>query len=136
MALNYLPGGETKSAITADTNGDAIDLRGYSQLAIHTIFGTCTGQAANASDNTAHGLWLETSNDKSTWTKILAIAYETDHSDHSADIHYDYIPDHTAAIGSPPATSVGFGRFVRFTFAAANYTASSVTYTIKWEAKE
>jgi hypothetical protein len=136
MALNYKAGTETQSAITADTNGATIDLIGYSGLAVSTIFGTCTGQAANGDTATTQGLWVETSNDNSNWHKILQIAYETDHSAHDSDTHFDYIPDHTAAIASPALHNVGFGRYIRFIFAAANYTGGSVTYTVKWVAKE
>ena len=136
MALNYKTGTETQSAITADTNGSAIDLAGYSRLIVHTIFGGCTGQAANGDDGSTQGLWIETSNDNSNWEKILRIAYETDHGNHDADTHLDIIPDYATTIASPPLTNVGFGRYVRFTFAAANYTGGNVTYTIKWIAKE
>lgn len=136
MALNYKSSSETQSAITADTNGATIDLIGYKELFVHTIFGTCTGQAANGDSNLTQGLWIETSNDNSNWEKIVSIAYETDHSAHSGDTHHDYIPNNSAAVAALPIHAVGFGRYIRFTFAALDYDGGSVTYTVKWLAKE
>ncbi len=136
MALNYKSGSQTQSAITADVNGTAIDLRGYSKLFVHTVFATCTGQAANGDSNLTQGLWIETSNDNSNWEKIVSIAYETDHSAHSGDTHHDYIPNNSAAVAALAIHAVGFGRYVRFTFAALDYDGGSVSYAIYWHATE
>jgi len=135
MAINYKSGTETQSAITTDTNGNAIDLVGYSKLTVQTIFATCTGQAGNGDTAATQGLWIETSNDNSNWEKLLAIKYETNNSLYSGDTYLDIIPDHTAAISAPNQTAVGFGRYIRFIFAAANYTGGSVSYTVKWIAR-
>jgi hypothetical protein len=126
MALNYKSGSETQSAITANTNGATIDLIGYKEIAISVIFGTCTGQASNVGT-----LKIQTSNDNSNWHALTpTLASEDDHTDLSGTTSFQYLPDNSTT------DEHGFGRYVRFVFAASNYTGGSVTYTVKWLAKE
>ena len=126
MALNYKSGTETQSAITADTNGATIDLIGYKEIAISVLFGTCTGQASNVGT-----LKIQTSNDNSNWHALTpTLASEDDNSAFSGDTYFFYLPDNSVT------NEHGFGRYVRFVFAATNYTGGSVTYTVKWLAKE
>lgn len=122
MALNYKSGDQTQSAISSSSSGSAIDLRGYSKLATHTVFATCTGTSNTAS------LVVQTSNDAVNWTTIITIWNHADVEDASTDKYFDYIPDGAGGLLS------GFGRYIRFRFiAAATYAA---TYTIFYEAKE
>ena len=124
MAKNYSSGTITKSAITADTDDVGINVRGYSKIAIHTVFATCTGQASNVGT-----LNLETSNDKSDWISLLVIKAEDDNSGFDSDSYFDYLPDGTVSGSS------GFGKYIRFTFSASNYTGGSVSYTVIYELK-
>jgi hypothetical protein len=121
MSVSYLPGREAQSAITATTTGDAIDVRGYKELAISTKFGTCTGSTNTGS------LKIQTSNDNSTWHDLLTIWSHADVSDASTDSYFDYLPDNATA------GQVGFGRYIRFVFTGGGTFAA--TYTIYWEAK-
>ena len=131
MALNYKKGTQTVSAISADNTGASIDLTGYSKVGISTVFATCTGQASNVGT-----LKLQTSNDNSNWHNLRTIASEDDHSDLSTDTFWDYIPDHFQTYSQGVLELAGFGRYIRFVFAASNYTGGTVSYSVHYIAKE
>jgi hypothetical protein len=118
-AANYKSDSETQSALSATTNGTAIDLRGYTELSIYTDFATCTGTTNSCS------LIVQTSMDNSNWINLLVISDTTDAEDWSGWEVFDYLPD---------SNNQGFGRYVRYRF----YTGgtASVSYTIRWEAKD
>lgn len=122
MALNYKSSSQTASALTAATNGDAIDLRGYSRLAVQIKFGTCTGTTNTST------LLLQTSNDNSNWITIVQIASETDCVDYDSDDYFSYVPDYATAGDG------GFGRYVRIRLTGTG--TFSVSYTMYYEAKE
>ena len=129
MALNYKSGTETQQTISATTSSTTIDLVGYSQLAVHTRFGVCSGTA-----NGLNTLTIQTSMDNSNWVNICTISSAAANVvDHNGLEFFDYLPDHTAAIATPPVHNVGFGRYVKFTFTATD--TFSVSYVIKWLAK-
>jgi hypothetical protein len=122
MALNYKSGTETQAALTATTNGNTIDLIGYKELALSTKLATCTGTSNTAT------LVLQTSNDNSVWHDHFTLASETDAVDFDSDSYFQYLPDNSQS------NEFGFGRYIRFRLAASG--TFSVSYTIKWLAKE
>lgn len=122
MALNNATGSETQSALTATTNGTAVELRGYSKLAIQTVFATCTGTANTAT------LTLQTSNNNSDWSDLVEIAAETDAVDFDSDTYTTYLPDQTVAGDS------GFCRYIRLRLAGSG--TFSVSYTWYYIARE
>lgn len=128
MALNYKSGTDFQSAITASQNSDALDLRGYKELAIQVRFGTCVGIAGSSGQYT-----LQTSNiggsDANDWSTI-PIDIQADESGNSlsATTVWKYFPD------GATANQTGFGRYVRFRMVVTG--APSLTYTTYWEATE
>jgi hypothetical protein len=122
MALNFKSGQETQSALTEATSGTAIDLAGYSKLGVSLIFGTCTGTT-----NTSTVI-LQTSNDNSNWhTMSPNLASETDCENYDSDTYFEYWP-------GDDTDQKGFGRYVRFRLTGTG--TFSVSYTVKWLAKE
>ena len=121
MARSYKSGRETQSAIIATTNSVSVDLRGYSELAVSTIFGTCSGTTNTGS------LVIQTSNDNVNWHTIVTIWSHADVVDASTDTYFDFLPDATAT------ALAGFGRYIRFRFIGTGTYAA--TYTIYWEAR-
>jgi len=125
MATNYLSSSITKSAITATTDDNAINARGFSKIAIQAKFATCTG----TSNGTPH-LDLETSNDGENWTSVVAIATsgDTDAATMSGLNYQVHIPDYATAGDG------GFGEYIRFTFTGSG--TFSVSYTVHYEFKD
>jgi hypothetical protein len=124
MALNFKSGTDSQSAISASTNGDSVEVAGYSQVAIHLIFGTCTG--ATGGDTAA--ITIETSNDDKNYSTLGTIQVAAQGSTLSATKVYDYYPDNATA------NQIGFGRYIRFVCTVAGTV--SITYKINWLAKE
>lgn len=124
MPSNYMDGKVIKSAITATTDDEKIDVRGYKEIAIQVKWGTCTG-----SDNGTPHIDLETSNDGENWTSVKAIATSSDaHAATLSGLNYQiYIPDYATAGDG------GYGRYIRFTFTASG--TFSVSYTVYYELK-
>lgn len=128
MALNYKSGDITKSDLTpaSTLTTAALDVRGYSKVAVHTKFATCTGTS-----NTDVAFYLQTCNSTDgSWTDIVTIVDEASNNceDLNGDVYFDYLPDATATALS------GFGRYIRFRLKASG--TFSVSYTVYWEAKE
>lgn len=127
MALSTKHETITKSALTsASTLTTAkIEVRGYSKLAIHTVFATCTGTS-----NTDVNFKLQTSNDGVDWVDIITIADEGSNNavDLDSDSYFDYLPDATAT------ALAGFGRYVRLKLLASG--TFSVSYSVYLEATE
>lgn len=124
MALNYRSNTDIQSAITASQNSDALDLRGYSKLAIQVVFGTCTGAGASSGQYT-----LQTSNNKDDWSTITGdIQADTSGAALNGITVYKYFPDNATA------DETGFGRWIRFRMVVTG--SPSLSYTTYWLAKE
>ena len=124
MPLNYKKGTDSQSAITATTTAPtAIDASGFSQVAAHAIFGTCTGTASETC-----AISIQTSNDNQTWATLGTIVSATQGSSLSGTNTFDYFPDNATA------NAFGFGTFIRFV--ATLTSGASITYNIKWHLKE
>jgi len=124
MALNYIWGQQIESNVTADNNGDSIDLVGYSKLAVHVVWGTTAGTS-----NTAV-FKVETSNDGQNWATYVTLFSQADLVTWSGTNTFAHLPDNATA------NEFGFGRYIRFVLAASSWTTSSANYTVKWLAKE
>lgn len=124
MAKNFRESLDIQSAITASQNSDAIDLAGYSKLAIHVKFGTCTGVIASSGQYT-----LQTSNDGKFWDTMTGdIKVNTSGATLSDTTVFKHFPDNATA------DETGFGRWVRFRMVVTG--APSLSYTTYWHAKE
>ena len=128
MALNYKSGTDIQAAITASQNSDALDVRGYSKLAIQVKFGTCTGVIDSAAKYT-----LQTSNvggtSSSDWSTIVGeIQTSTSGAALNGVTVYKHFPDNATA------DETGFGRFIRFRMVVTG--APSLSYTTYWYAIE
>lgn len=121
--LNFKSGSETQSAITETTNGNTIDLAGYSGIGIQVSFATCTGAAADSAT-----LVIQTSMDNSNWVDLITLVAYDSGAGHSGDNHFHYIPD------GATANEGGFLRYIRYRCVADG--SPSLSYTIKWIAKE
>lgn len=128
MALNYKDGTDIQAAITASQNSSALDLRGFSKLAIQVKFGTCTGVIDSAARYT-----LQTSNiggtSSSDWSTMTGLIQASTSGATLAGITaFKYFPDNGTA------DETGFGRWVRFRMVITG--APSLSYTTYWLAKE
>ena len=117
--MAFKEGTVSKSAISATTDDDGIDVRGYNEIAMQVKFGTCTG----TSNGTPH-IDLQTSNDNTNWTvvQVIKTSGDTDAATLSGTNAQTYIPD--------PATAGdgGFGKYIRFTFTGSG--TFSVSYQV------
>jgi len=125
MALNFYAKTITKSAIAATAATESIDLAGFSKVAIHTIFATCSGTT-----NTQVDFKVQTSNDDSDWVDLVTIVDEAgnDVVDLSGDSYMNFIPEQTVAGDS------GIGRYIRFYLTASG--TFSASYSVKVLARQ
>lgn len=116
MALNYYQKVITKSAITAAAATESIDLAGFSKVAIHTRFATCSGTS-----NTQVDFKVQTSNDDVGWVDLVTIVDEAgnDVVDLSGDSYMTFLPEQTVTGES------GIGRYIRFYLTASGTFSAS-----------
>lgn len=125
MALNYREKEDIQSAVTASKNSDAIDLAGFSKLAIQVVFGTCTGVIASSGQYV-----LQTSNNiNGSWTTMTGdIKVVTSGATLNNTTVFKHFPDNATA------DETGFGRWVRFRMIVTG--SPSLSYTTYWHAKQ
>jgi hypothetical protein len=117
--MAYKQGSVTKSAITATTDDDKIDVTPYKSIAIQAKFATCTGTSNTST------LKMQTSNDGENWADCTpTLASETDAADLNGDNYFQFLPD------GGTTNEFGFGKYIRFTFTGSG--TFSVSYTITY----